>query len=76
MKGGIIWDLDSQICIVPRHMHKNPEYRKEGVEMLKDPAVLSKIAEIDVDEGVRQAAAKKLSTNKGKRFLLITLVYS
>lgn len=50
--------------IVPRHMHKNPEYRKEGVEMLKDPAVLSKIAEIDVDEGVRQAAAKRLSTIK------------
>ena len=45
---------------VPRHMHKNPEYRKEGVEMLKDPAILSKIAEIDIDEGVRQAAAKRL----------------
>lgn len=49
---------------VPRHMHKNPEYRKEGVEMLKDTAVLSKMAEIDVDEGVRQAAAKRLSILK------------
>jgi hypothetical protein len=47
-------------------MHKNPEYRKEGVEMLKDPVILSKIAEIDVDEGVRQAAAKRLSTLKEK----------
>lgn len=50
--------------LVPRHMHKNPEYRKEGVEMLKDTAVLAKIAEIDVDEGVRQAAAKRLAILK------------
>jgi hypothetical protein len=45
-------------------MHKNPEFRKEGVEMLKDTAVLAKMAEIDVDEGVRQAAAKRLSVLK------------
>ena len=50
--------------LVPRHMHKNPEYRKEGAEMLKDTAVLAKMAEIDVDEGVRRAAAKRLAILK------------
>ncbi|MFO7665049.1 MAG: hypothetical protein R6V76_00315 [Desulfobacterales bacterium] len=50
--------------IVPRHMHKNPELRKEGAAMLKDTAVLAKMAEIDVDEGVRQAAAKRLAELK------------
>jgi len=49
---------------VPRHMHKNPEYRKEGAAMLTDKAVLAKMAEIDIDEGVRQAAAKRLSELK------------
>ena len=49
---------------IPRHMHKNPEYRKEGVAMLTDSAVLAKMAEIDIDEGVRMAAAKRLSELK------------
>ena len=49
---------------IPRHMHKNPEYRKEGVAMLTDSAVLAKMAEIDIDEGVRTAAAKRLSELK------------
>ena len=49
---------------IPRHMHKNPEYRKEGVAMLTDKAVLAKMAEIDIDEGVRSAAAKRLSELK------------
>jgi len=49
---------------VPRHMHKNPEYRKEGAAMLKDTTVLAKMAEIDIDEGVRKAAAKRLAELK------------
>jgi len=49
---------------VPRHMHKNPEYRKEGAAMLTDTTVLAKMAEIDIDEGVRRAAAKRLSELK------------
>jgi len=49
---------------VPRHMHKKPEYRKEGAAMLTDAAVLAKMAEIDIDEGVRRAAAKRLSELK------------
>jgi hypothetical protein len=32
--------------------------------MLTDKAVLAKMAEIDIDEGVRQAAAKRLSELK------------
>jgi hypothetical protein len=49
---------------IPRHMHKNPDIRKEGASMLKDTAVLAKMAEIDIDEGVRKAAAKRLSELK------------
>jgi len=49
---------------VPRHMHKNPEYRKEGAAMLTDTTVLAKMAEIDIDEGVRKAAAKRLAELK------------
>jgi hypothetical protein len=45
-------------------MHKNPDIRKEGASMLKDTAVLAKMAEIDIDEGVRKAAAKRLSELK------------
>ncbi len=45
---------------VPRHMHRNPEYRKEGAAMLTDKAVLA----IDIDEGVRKAAAKRLAELK------------
>lgn len=49
---------------VPRHMHKNPELRKEGAAMLTDTAVLKKMAEIDIDDGVRQAAVKRLAELK------------
>jgi hypothetical protein len=45
-------------------MHKNPELRKEGASMLTDMSVLAKMAEIDIDEGVRQAAVKRLSELK------------
>lgn len=49
---------------VPRHMHKSPELRKEGAAMLTDTAVLKKMAEIDIDEGVRQAAVRRLAELK------------
>ncbi len=49
---------------VPRHMHKNPEFRKEGAAMLTDKAVLAKMAEIDIDQGVREAAKKRLAELK------------
>ncbi len=52
---------------VPRHMHKNPEYRKEGAAMLTDMTVLAKMAEIDIDQGVRQAAAKRLAELKNMK---------
>jgi len=49
---------------VPRHMHKNPEFRKEGAAMLTDTTVLAKMAEIDIDQGVREAAKKRLAELK------------
>lgn len=49
---------------VARHMHWKPEYRKEGAAMLKDIAVLEKMAKIDVDQGVREAAARRLAELK------------
>ena len=52
---------------VPRHMQKNPERRKEGAAMLTDMAVLAKMAEIDIDQGVRQAAAKRLAELKNMK---------
>lgn len=52
---------------VPRHMHKNPEYRKEGAAMLTDTTVLAKMAEIDIDQGVRETAAKRLSELKNMK---------
>jgi len=52
---------------IPRHMHKNPEYRKEGAAMLTDKTVLAKMAEIDIDQGVRQAAAKRLAELKNMK---------
>mgnify|MGYP001259405520 FL=1 len=52
---------------VPRHMQKNPERRKEGAAMLTDTAVLAKMAEIDIDQGVRQAAAKRLAELKNMK---------
>lgn len=52
---------------IPRHMHKNPEFRKEGAAMLTDKIVLAKMAEIDIDQGVRQAAAKRLAELKNMK---------
>jgi len=52
---------------VPRHMQKNPERRKEGAAMLTDTTVLAKMAEIDIDQGVRQAAAKRLAELKNMK---------
>jgi hypothetical protein len=46
---------------VSRYMHSNPEYRKEGAELLSDVTILKKMVEIDVDQGVRAAAAKRLA---------------
>lgn len=46
---------------VSRYMHSNPEYRKEGAELLKDVTILEKMVKIDTDQGVREAAAKRLA---------------
>lgn len=46
---------------VSRYMHSNPEYRKEGAAMLKDVTILEKMVKIDVDQGVREAAANRLA---------------
>ncbi|MBU1564859.1 MAG: hypothetical protein KJ630_04435 [Proteobacteria bacterium] len=46
---------------VSRYMHSNPEYRKEGAELLKDVTILEQMVKIDVDQGVREAAAKRLA---------------
>lgn len=46
---------------VSRYMHSNPEYRKEGAALLKDAAILEQMVKIDVDQGVRDAAAKRLA---------------
>lgn len=46
---------------VSRYMHSNPEYRKEGAALLKDVAILEQMVKIDVDQGVREAAAKRLA---------------
>ncbi len=46
---------------VSRYMHSNPVYRKEGAAMLNDVTILEKMVKIDVDQGVREAAAKRLA---------------
>lgn len=46
---------------VPKYNNKNPEKRKEAIETLKDLNILKMMAEKDADQGVREAASKKLA---------------
>jgi hypothetical protein len=48
----------------PAHKQKNPEIRKEAIGNLKDAAILSEMAEKDVDPGVRETAKKRLESLK------------
>jgi hypothetical protein len=48
----------------PGYKQKNPEIRKEAIKSLKDTAILSEMAEKDVDAGVRDAAKKRLEELK------------
>ena len=48
----------------PGYKQKNPEVRKEAVKTMTDKAILSEMAEKDVDAGVREAAQKRLEALK------------
>jgi hypothetical protein len=48
----------------PAHKQKNPEIRKEAAGRLTDTAILTEMAEKDVDPGVREAAKKRLESLK------------
>jgi hypothetical protein len=48
----------------PGYKQKNPEVRKDAVKTLTNTAILSEMAEKDVDPGVREAAKKRLESLK------------
>jgi hypothetical protein len=47
---------------VPRWQNSNPEVRKRALERIKDIKLLEKIAEIDDDPGVCEAASLRLDS--------------
>lgn len=48
----------------PAHKQKNPQIRKEAAGRLTDKAILKEMAENDNDQGVREAAKKRLEALK------------
>lgn len=48
----------------PGYKNKNPEVRKDNIQILTDKKVLADLAANDVDTGVREAAKKRLEALK------------
>ncbi len=46
---------------VPRYQHSNPDVRVKAVKRIKDPKLLTQIAEKDPDPKVRDVANARLS---------------
>ena len=52
---------------VPKWQNSNPSVRKRAIEKIKDAKLLSQIQEKDVDQMVREAAARRLDDLKDMR---------